>query len=236
MFYSKELVSQLYKTKEDLIKAIIDNDIDEAYQLTEFMALKDEYRSLKHVKIDYYKTRISKTFNFEKDNFKFFADVTYGFDYVSVPYTGGRYEKTIWSNPSIGSVVRRKNAKKGLESIRLYLSDIENHKDFPEFKKEFDELVKYTTAEKIADTLIYIRENDFIDELKLEEYSLRIMFEQLPSKEEKLQYLKDNNFEGVENYGIHKEYDDGYGHTCGTTYRIDFIDKSISLIGFSSDD
>ena len=54
--------------------------------------------------------------------------------------------------------------------------------------------------------------------------------------ENKKQFLSENGFTGVENFGIYNATDDGFGHQRVVTYSIDFFKKDVRTVTGSSDD
>ena len=233
MFYSNEINLQNIKTVPFMVQAMLDAGIDRYFQVSELMATPRELVPAEQA----------------LENFK--EEFTIQIEGIDVTVTSSlRYQSYInigtkeivrselleaVTVPFNGLVIRRANKKRGVESLRLNQRMLNDNEDYKVIVKNHKERVLLAKLEAIANQVIDARNLKVIDERKAAEYSLHIDYDNT-SKENKNQFLIDNNFSGLNNLDVYDSRPDGYGHTTGRCTQIDFDSKSISVIGFSSDD
>ena len=127
-------------------------------------------------------------------------------------------------------VAIRANKKKGIPSTRF--KDLLTEEMVEEIKAIRRKEVLKNCAKAIVERRKYYTEE--IKE-KLEAVERQISYEKLP-KEEQTQFLIDNGYVGIENLGVFEERPDGFGHTTGVATMINHENKTIGVVGFSSDD
>jgi len=133
----------------------------------------------------------------------------------------------------------------GKRSFRKASKKELQEKCIEEFKKECEEKAKkiYENYSRLKDLLDLISEVRYsLNKIKAMGYSeedfLKALNLYLGLKEakNKIKYLKENGFKGVENFGVYEVTPDGFGHQLVKYSQIDFFKKEVTICVGSSDD
>jgi len=227
MFYSNEVSVDNLNTVPEIMAELVAQNIDRAFQVTEIMATdRQDLPSEKEL------TPFKETFTITVRGIE--VQVISSLRYQR--YTNGSVQlQQEVQVPMLNMVIQRKNAKKNLDGIRLYYADFKDNIEYKAIQSNHKARVLEAKREIIANLVLDTRKADVIDLVKAAEYRLHIQYDNTP-EEDRLQFLVDNEFTGLDNLGFHSSRPDGYGHTCGTSTDIDFHSKNISLQSWSSDD
>jgi hypothetical protein len=224
--------------RNELIKYFVENNITmnlvpELNSINSSVAISDTYRKcFEKVTIDSITKSEATLTKCVIDNFAIISLTKEGFEFdVKFSVKLNKYsEYEIITSPKIGRLIKR--VSKDLPNgIILKREDVIN--ELTTFKNAIEDKKKIARIISTVNLLLNIRKTDLIDFSKLDSIQLSIDYN--ASKDPK-QFLIDNGFSGIENYGIYTSKDDGYGHKCGQCTSINFENKTIYVSGYSSDD
>jgi hypothetical protein len=227
MFYSNEINLQNLNTVPEMVQAMQSANIDRYFEVVELMATPRELIYTKKELQEFSETSFITIEGIEIEVISFLEYQRYSNGSAKL-VQGVRV-------PMQNFVIRRANKKRNIESLRLTLNILRENDDYNRIVTAHKDRVKLAKLEIIAQQVLEARETNVIDAELFEEYALHVGYDNTP-EEDKTQYLIDNNFTGLENLGVYNSRPDGYGHTCGTCTNIDFRSRTVTVIGFSSDD
>lgn len=228
MFYSNEINLNNLDTVSEMVEAMTQAETTQFFEVTELMAIYEDAK-VPHIDMIGFKD----VYSIVVDGVE--VEVISSLKYTK--YTNSNKFATTEGVklPMNNLVIRRGNAKKGIKSLRL-TRDL--YSDLPEYKEivaKHRAKVLLLRRENIANQLLEARKLGIIDLAKADEYRLHVEFGKLDLSEE-YNFLLKNGFSGLENLGVSDTRPDGYGHTTGRATSIDFYNRKVTVIGFSSDD
>ena len=226
MFYTNEIDLQHIDNKEEMVTLMYNNNITSDFEVTEIMAIPNDKRH----RIELKEFKDTYTLEFEGIEVEFISSIKY------IRYRNGATKLVeTFKTPDQGYVIRRGNKAKNIESLRLDYGKIIAHEGYADIKAQHKKRVTLANLEAAALQILEARRLNIIDQELLKEYSLHVNFDNTP-EEHKVEFLEAHNFRGLQNFDIYDERPDGYGHTTGRGAHIDFANRSIYLMNFSSDD
>jgi len=227
MFFTNEINLQNLNTVPEMVSAMRVANIDRHFQVSELMATPAEvistqelapFREVNTIVIEDIEVEVISSLRYQR-------------------YTNGTavlQEELI--TPMNNLVIRRANKRRSVESLRLNIQMLLQNSDYVELQEAHRARVRTAKLEMIANQVLDARASNLIDLEKASEYALHIDYDNLNSPEAKRDFLVANDFTGLDNLGVYNSRPDGYGHTTGTCSEIDFRNRSVRVIGFSSDD
>jgi len=195
-----------------------------------------EKRYLEENGIEKITPEVLKELNFsvfaEIEGTKVELSVNFGLEYVSSYSSRKRLTYTITGKRHFRKESKKAAYQKAYNEFVKYcestLKDLKAAKEKYEKTLSIFDDIRYSiaSAEKMG-----ISYEEFLNGVEL-----FTGYETCETDEEKLQFLKENNFSGIENFGIYNNRPDGFGHQLVTHTDINFIKKEVrTLTGCSCD-
>jgi len=147
---------------------------------------------------------------------------------ISIPnnFTCGR-KFTINEN----QVIKRKTKN----TDRILLKDVINIKKLEkDTQEDFNNFIE-KVEKRIEDEIVEYIKNKYANKIDWNIVEILQLQKEYNKADNKVQFLKDNNFKNTELFGYRKEQDKGR-YTEGTIYKIDWNKKEVIIGGFSTDD
>jgi len=184
--------------------------------------LKSINKDLNEIENKYLKNKVV-TIDDEFDGKKFTYNITFSPSKIFLSLTN--------------DVIKRANKKKGLRTLRIL--DIINLEDvIKSLEKEYKKYLIEIKSNLILEATKLVRSDKYkdvyqkmVDNGEFDRYTYYHIVN------DRKEFLRQIGFseEELKKYGIHTE-ENCYGHTCGITTSIDFKNKIINIVGYSSDD
>ena len=128
-------------------------------------------------------------------------------------------------------VIKRKTKNRD----RILLKDVVDLKQLEkDIKEDFNEFIE-KTEKRIENEIVEYIKNKYFDKINWNIIEILKLQKEYNKSENKVQFLKDNNFKNVELLGYREEQNKGR-YTEGITYKLDWNKREVILDRFSTDD
>jgi len=149
-----------------------------------------------------------------------------------------QYKKPNWKDKKpyiiLGKRPFRKVSKKEKQNKIIEEFECKCLKIAEKVKNNYDKFLDIMSfLTEVRHSLLVNEKLGYTEEDFIKAITLYIKFK---NSDNKINFLKNNNFKGIENFGIDKRVSDGFGHHRVTTYDIDFYNKEVIVKTGSSDD
>lgn len=137
--------------------------------------------------------------------------------------------------PAVGTSLKRKS-KYCPNGIRLTKEDLQSDAYYKNFVYNAGLELLREKQRQLALWLIELRKTNLINKDDLAALELGAEYKEVDENDKK-DWLIGHDFTGIENFNYKtKSRPDGYGHATGTSMEIDFHNRRVNIITWSSDD